>query len=117
MEFKMDIWVVCDVYESEYDFSTHLTEKGALLSVCKKVLSFMHLDFDIETRNNAELLAGWEAKCAELLVNDLPPPKFDIANWQDMHTPELWKFYNFISEFVWESSTCDFTIARTQVTV
>tara|TARA_Y100000593_G_C4313370_1_gene339541 strand:- start:3330 stop:3686 length:357 start_codon:yes stop_codon:yes gene_type:complete len=116
----MDIWVVCDVYECEYDFSTHLTEKGALLEVCARILAWMdgHLlpDCDSEQERVPDLwkealkrLYRWNEEAPEEWVN------FDIKNWKDMDCDGLWRFYEFISEFTWESSTVDFTIQRTGV--
>lgn len=115
----MDIWVVCDVYECEYDFSTHLTEKGALLDICGRVLRFMDRsllpDCDSEQDRLPEV---W----TEALENHYNNPQsagqwtdFDIKNWREMDCEGLWKFYDFISEFTWDSSSVDFTIGRTSV--
>ena len=115
----MDIWVVCDVYECQYDFSTHLTEKGALLDICERVLSFMDEkllpDCDSEQDRLHEVWKEalenhyYKVEGADLWVD------FDIKNWREMDKDELWKFYDFIQEFTWESSTVDFTIGRTSV--
>jgi len=105
----MDIWVVCDVYESEYEFSTHLTEKGALLTVCEKILCFVNL-------GTVSSQDGWKEVLDDYAMSGLTEWKdFDIANWREQDKEQLWKFYNFISEFTWESSSCDFTIGRTSV--
>ena len=115
----MDIWVVCDVYQCEYDFSTHLTEKGALLDICERVLSFMDgellPDCDSEQDRLPEVWKEalenhyYKAEGADKWVN------FDIKNWRELDVDKLWWFYDFISEFTWESSSCDFTISRTSV--
>ena len=116
----MDIWVVCDVYQCEYDFSTHLTEKGALLDICGRVLCFMDEELmrDCDSEQTERLSEVWKealenhyykAEGADKWVN------FDIKNWREQDKEQLWKFYDFISEFTWESSTVDFTISRTSV--
>ena len=115
----MDIWVVCDVYECEYAFSTHLTEKGALLDICGRVLSFMDNtlvpDCDSEQDRLPEV---WKEALESVWHQDSPPEEwvnFDIKNWREQDKEQLWKFYDFISEFTWESSSVDFTIGRTSV--
>jgi hypothetical protein len=116
----MDIWVVCDVYECEYEFSTHLTEKGALLDICGKVLAWMDNAFvpDCDSEQN-RLDEVWK-RAIESLICDYDPPEkwanFDIKNWREMDCEGLWKFYDFISEFTWDSSSVDYTISRTSVT-
>jgi len=40
---------------------------------------------------------------------------FDIKNWREMDVEGLWRFYDFIQEFTWDSSSVDFTISRTSV--
>jgi len=118
----MDIWVVCDVYESEYEFSTHLTEKGALLDICEKVLSFMdasHLEQDKDKDKGED--SYWIASLNNLYaLSPTEIPKkwldFDIKNWKELDKEQLWKFYDFIQEFTWEHCDIDFTIQRTSVT-
>ena len=114
----MDIWVVCDVYECEYDFSTHLTEKGALLDICERVLSFMDNkllpDCDSEQERLSEV---WKEALENYEVSTSPDKwsRFDIKNWREMDVEGLWEFYDFIQEFTWDSSAVDFTIGRTSV--
>ena len=115
----MDIWVVCDVYECEYEVSTHLTEKGALLDICGRILSFMDNnllpDCDSEQDRLPEV---WKEALERHYYNVNEPDKwrdFDIKNWRKMDKGQLWKFYDFISEFTWDSSRVDFTIGKTSV--
>ena len=115
----MDIWVVCDVYECEYDFSTHLTEKGALLDICGRVLSYLSSDLlpDCDSEQD-RLPALWKETLNNTYYNDTPPDHwadFDIKSWRNQDKEQLWKFYDFLSEFTWESSQVDFTIGRTSV--
>jgi hypothetical protein len=114
----MDIWVVCDVYECEYDFSTHLTEKGALLDICERVLAFMDGQLLPDCDSEQDRLPEVWKEAIHRHDNHTPPEEwetFDIKNWKEKDKEQLWKFYDFISEFTWDSSTVDFTIGRTSV--
>ena len=114
----MDIWVVCDVYECQYDFSTHLTEKGALLDVCERVLNFMDSRLLPDCDSEQDRLPDMWKEAIHRLDSHTSPEgwaDFDIKNWREMDKEQLWKFYDFISEFTWDSSTVDFTIGRTSV--
>ncbi len=110
----MDIWVVCDVYESEYEFSTHLTERGALLKVCESILCFVNLSA-ANALDPEKALEGWKEVLNDYSMKGEEWENFAIANWREQDKEQLWKFYDFISEFTWESSSCDFTIGRTSV--
>ena len=115
----MDIWVVCDVYECEYDFSTHLTEKGALLDICGRVLCFMDQKLLPDCDSEQERLPEVWKKAIDNEYNCFSSPAdwedFDIKNWREQDVKGLWKFYDFIQEFTWDHSTVDFTISRTSV--
>ena len=115
----MDIWVVCDVYECQYDFSTHLTEKGALLDICGRILAWMDNAFVPDCDSEQDRLSEvWKEALENVWHQDSPPEEwanFDIKNWREQDKEQLWKFYDFISEFTWESSQVDFTIGRTSV--
>jgi len=114
----MDIWVVCDVYECEYDFSTHLTEKGALLDICGRVLNFMDTRLLPDCDSEQDRLSDMWKEIIHRLDSHTSPhlwADFDIKNWREMDVEGLWRFYDFIQEFTWDSSTVDFTISRTSV--
>ncbi len=108
----MDIWVVCDVYESEYDFSTHLTEKGALVDICGRILQWM----GIYMCDNDSIQEEWKEKVDGQVLPDHPfGHNFEIAKWDEQDVTKLWAFYDFISEFTWEAHDTDFTISSTRV--
>ena len=115
----MDIWVVCDVYECQYDFSTHLTEKGALLNICARILSFVDNKLLPDCDSEQDRLPEVWKEALETHYHNVGEPDmwetFDIKNWREQDVESLWRFYDFISEFTWESSTVDFTISQTSV--
>ena len=106
----MKVWVVCDVYECEYDFSTHLTEQGALLEVCQRILEWMGIYFGEDSDED------WAERVDGMVEADHPfGANFDVENWRSLDTTKLWAFYDFIQEFTWDANDFDITIRSTEV--
>ena len=81
----MDIWVVCDVYECEYDFSTHLTERGALLDICAKILCFVDSQLlpDCDSEEDRINLLWKTALENYRMDHDESWNNFKITNWKE----------------------------------
>ena len=105
----MDIWCVLVRHEYENFPTTHLTQKGALVAAVEDVLEFLGLtkiqtdpqDW-IDFLNGA--LSGWEP-------SDVP----SVDNWREKDCDELWKLYDFLSEFTWDHQNYDIEVQRTTV--
>ena len=116
----MDIWVVMDSWECEFDFTTHLTEKGALIELCTRVLLYMDSQFSPDAQSLAEprgdgLTELWKNTLKDNMSGyDGSWLSFDINNWREQSKEELWNFYDFIQEFTWDASAL-FSIQKTQV--
>ena len=106
----MDIWVATSRQDYEIWPSTHLTQGGALLHAIGEILTFL----DLEGINNS---SDGEAQWKDFLDDRSTPGQHapDIKNWREKGCEELWKIYNFLNEFTWDSHDFEMTIHRTGV--
>ena len=130
----MDIWVVMDSWECEFDFTTHLTERGALIELCTRVLLYMDSQFSPDAQSLAEprgdsLTELWKNTLKDNMSGyDGSWLSFDINNWREQSKEELWKSLlvpateikmranfrlprkNFLRSYRVKVSNCDLTV-------
>ena len=106
----MDIWCYIERGDDGYYPSTHLTEKGCLVESLENICSV--LDFDCQE--------GYEAFRKSMLTTCLAEhsktPKQNIFPIDQTRTKEeLWKIYDYLSEYTWDLDGFDCEIVRTRV--
>ena len=107
----MDIWVFTEKSEDGFYSSTHLTEKGCLLTAVDVLIDVLGVDTDTEemweqwkrTEQSWEDDTQWDA---------LPCP----VGWREMTLKELWNIYEHYEPLTWERvEFFDCGVNKTQV--
>ena len=102
----MNLWSLIGIYDGELFTSTHLTEKGAMLSAIEDVLMFLGVDEDP---------AG---ALERHYVDEDAAPCYDLDEMRKMNRKELAKlFYQWV-ELTWDNQQgYQVEIIKTQVQV
>ena len=106
----MDIWVFIESGSDGFYSTTHLTEKGCLLSAVDVILDVLKVETDSQ-----EAFDKWKEDECRWRIDDaldgLPP----VVGWQNKTLEELWNIYDGYSELTWDISEFDCAIKRTTV--
>ena len=88
----MNIWVFQGVYEGELFSSTHLTEKGALITAILDMCEFFGID---ENPENAIERYGFDTETAKLVADA------DALHLQKR--PKLGELFREMAEYTWDN--------------
>ena len=106
----MKVWHTIVQYDGEIEVTTHLTVGGALLAALAEII---HDFFDI---NSEEAFLHWKSdhlrgeNCEELVGCE-----WNVALMRDYDPKELWKIYDFWSEWTWDTPSMDISISASTV--
>ncbi len=99
----MRLWVLQVSHERELSCSTHLTEKGAVMSAISDMLDFLRVDDDESARRVvADRFCGH--------TDEKPAPDgygrfmWDQKELQKQDTRELWEVFRFWNECTWDNN-------------
>ena len=87
----MKVWCVIENADGELNATVHLTQGGALIAALTDVLDFLKIESEAQAK---ALLKRWKLDERQEwdmdLIKELPPQ-------------ELWKLWDFWSEFTWDT--------------
>ena len=110
----MPIWVFMVRYDGEMACSTHLTEKGAILTAIEDVLQYLGIEDDEDAKNVFNTRSWNGATSISDAENE--PPEWDIGKMQKMNRDQLYGVYGEWCEKTWDHHIYECEIMKTTVT-
>tara|TARA_B100000427_G_scaffold279381_1_gene249519 strand:+ start:294 stop:647 length:354 start_codon:yes stop_codon:yes gene_type:complete len=115
----MPIWVFMVRYDGEMACSTHLTEKGAILTAIEDVLQYLGVEDEEDAKNifsEPRRYSNVSAVEAALKEDEVQPPEWDIGKMQKMNREQLYRVYAGWCEKTWDHHIYECEIMKTTVT-
>ena len=105
----MNIWVNINIADGMAYTTTHLTEKGALVSQTEDIIEYLG---DRAEENRKEWVSCFTHhgidKCDVLF-------REDVMNWREWTVKEIWKLRDIIIELTWDHCDVDWKFERSQL--
>lgn len=114
----MPIWVFMVRYDGEMACSTHLTEKGAILTAIEDVLQYLGIEDGEDAKNVYNHNNDWRSMKAQREAKDEAdePPEWDIGKMQKMNRNQLYGVFGEWCEKTWDHHIYECEIMKTKVT-
>jgi hypothetical protein len=101
-------------YDGEMACSTHLTEKGAILTAIEDVLQYLGIE-DGEDAKNVFNTRSWNGATSTSDAEN-EPPEWDIGKMQKMNRDQLYGVFGEWCEKTWDHHIYECEIMKTTVT-
>ena len=105
----MDIYLNINITEGLAYTTTHLTEKGALVSQTEDIIEYLGGDTVSSREQWVSCFTNHGVKECEVLFRE------DILDWREWTAKEIWKLRNIIIELTWDHSDVDWMFERSQL--
>ena len=113
----MPIWVFMVRYDGEMACSTHLTEKGAILTAIEDVLQYLGIEDEEDAKKVFNHSDGWRSVNPPGEAKDEnEPPEWDIGKMQKMNRDQLYGVFGEWCEKTWDHGIYECEIMKTMVT-
>ena len=109
LEVDMDIYLNINITEGLAYTTTHLTEKGALVSQTQDIIEYLGDQAENSREEWVSCFTDHGVDKCEVLFRE------DILDWREWTLTEIWKLRDIILELTWDHCDVDWMFETSQL--